>query len=65
MPLVSEFSFEFDSQYEETIDENEIESFPISTVTNADIFYRSLQSKNKWFMNENTTTKTIYAYELM
>lgn len=65
VPLVSEFSFDYDQLDEETTGENEIESYPLSTVTNAEYFYRRLQTKNNWFMKDNTTTKTIYAYELM
>jgi hypothetical protein len=65
LPLISEFSFDYDQPERNSLNENEIESFPLSTVTNAEYFFRRLQTKNNWFMKDNSTTKTIYAYELM
>ena len=61
---ISEFSFDYDMPAAQK-NKNEIETYPLSVITNAEYLYRKLQSKDKWFDRKNSGTKTMYAYELM
>lgn len=65
IPLISEFSFDYDQPFVDATEERDIESFPLSTVTNADLFYRKLQKKSSWFPKRNVFSKTKYAYEMI
>lgn len=61
LPLIVEFTFNYEAKKQSGKQKNELEEFPISLVKRADKFYYLLQ--NQTIADPNTTkTKTEYAY---
>ncbi len=61
LPLVAEFSFDFDAINEEATEQ--LELFPTNTIGNTNAFFHELQQHSEWFRFNGVTTKTAYAYD--
>jgi hypothetical protein len=64
LPLIVEFSFDYDAPEETKDDQTKLEQYPLSTVAGTYRFFRTLQQQTDW-INFNATTKTAYAYEAL
>lgn len=62
LPLVAEFSYDYDLPDGDEENEDRLEQYPYSTVEGADRLFASLQKQDGW-VNLHGTTKTAYAYE--
>lgn len=64
LPLIVEFSFDYDAPDETSEDISKLEQYPIQVVAGTYRFFRTLQRQSDW-INFNATTKTAYAYEAL
>ena len=62
LPLVAEFSFDYDVLKKELDEKKKLERFPRQVVHGTNRFFRALQKQSGW-LNLNATTKTAYVYE--
>jgi hypothetical protein len=61
LPLVAEFSFDYDLPNRGKIKPTALEQFPVATVQQTNRFFQALQRQEGW-INLKATTKTAYAY---
>ena len=61
LPLVGEFSFDYDVLKNGKSDRDKLEQFPLPVVGGANRLFQALQKQAKW-INFQATTKTAYAY---
>ena len=61
LPLVGEFSFDYDVLKNGKKDADKLEQFPITVVAGANRLFQALQKQAGW-INFQATTKTAYAY---
>ena len=64
LPLIVEFSFDYDAAEETHDDPSQLEQFPSPVVTGAYRLFKTLQRQSDW-IKSNATTKTAYAYEAL
>lgn len=62
LPIVGEFSFDYDALENNSPDSTKLEQFPVTLVSATNRFFLSLQNQTGW-LNCNATTKTAFALE--
>ncbi len=62
IPLVGEFSFDYDILKNGINEKDKLEQFPVPVVAGANNLFQALQKQVGW-INFNATTKTAYAYD--
>ena len=62
LPLIVEFSFDYDLPEDTRDDPSRLEYYPIAVVSGAYRLFRALQRQSEW-VRFDATTKTAYAYE--